>query len=156
MTAYDDELDVDIASDRAGIISMVALMDEILADKIRGRLIVLSKTIDNRLFSETGPLGNLSARIDFGYALGMYGPHTRTNLHNIRKIRNCFAHRHEASDFEHPRVKELCTNLTDYYQSEIVPPKSGRSLLHHILIHIMLRIDPAGFSSRPIAPANLP
>lgn len=151
-----DSFDVDIMSDRAGVIAMVALFEDAFADQIRSRLVPLSKTIDDDVFGDRGPLGTLSAKIDIGFALGMYGKETKSNLHNIRRIRNLFAHRHEAKDFDHPRVMELSNNLKDVYQWQSQQSDEGRRKLHSIIIKILLGLSLGAANDRPSSPAELP
>ena len=54
----------------------------------------------------------MSAKIDFGFALGIYGDETKANLHRLRKIRNKFAHDSDVRDFDIEFVANLCNALT--------------------------------------------
>jgi hypothetical protein len=49
---------------------------------------------------------------DLAYCLGLISLPVRENLKFISLIRNQFAHNHLFIDFDHPKVKELCGQLT--------------------------------------------
>ncbi|MGO9684145.1 MAG: MltR family transcriptional regulator [Beijerinckiaceae bacterium] len=68
----------------------------------------LDKEEEADLFEDTGPLATFSARINFGYALGLYGKKVKRDLNLIREIRNAFVHSRRHIDFETPEVVELC------------------------------------------------
>lgn len=159
MTVSDDHtalesLDADLASDRAAVISMVALFEDILGDAIRNHLVALSKTQDDDLFGDRGPLATFASKIDFGYALGLYGKETKAKLDLIRKIRNVFAHLHGTNTFDHKDVRRLCNNL---------PPTADesthlRSRFNAALVTIAFRLDKhLRVAQRPESPpADLP
>lgn len=109
--------EAEIASDRAAAISMTALLELVLADAIRACFIELSNTQDDNLFNDRGPLSTLYSKIDIGHALGLYGNETRNLLHSIRRIRNRFAHHHDATHFGQEEILRLCDAL---------PQKSAR------------------------------
>jgi hypothetical protein len=158
-TEGEDFLDFDIASDRAGVISMVALFEDILGDAIRDCLVPLSNDPDKALFGDRGPLATFSAKIDFAFALGMYGAETRAALHNIRRIRNCFAHRHEAKTFEFPRVQELCRALPRMFARGDASALDDRAQFNRAIIAIGMRLESVRSSKRairPVAPSALP
>jgi DNA-binding MltR family transcriptional regulator len=52
----------------------------------------LSKRFKDDLFESYGPLGSLSARIDFCYALRLIDKETRSDLRIIKEIRNELSH----------------------------------------------------------------
>jgi hypothetical protein len=54
------------------------------------------------------PLATLSARIDAGYALGIYGPDMKADLQTIQRIRNTFAHSRHHLDFSSPDIAKAC------------------------------------------------
>ena len=160
MPSYDigaEEFEPDITSDRAGAISMLALFESAFTDEIRKCLVSLSKTQDDRLFGDRGPLATLSAKIDLGFALGLYGTQTKAILHNIRRIRNCFAHQHEAKDFTHPRVQELCLLLPSLRPED--DAADPRTKYNDALVRIIFTLHIAGQAkseNRPSPPPNLP
>ncbi len=154
-----DGFSPDITSDRAGAISILALFEGWFSDEIRKCLVALSKTQDDRIFGDRGPLATLSAKIDFGFALGLYGPETKAILHNVRRIRNCFAHCHDAEDFTHPRVQALCLSISARRDRDGVIHDDPRTKYNDALVRIMFALHSAGQArgeNRPSAPPNLP
>jgi DNA-binding MltR family transcriptional regulator len=95
---------------------MSALIEEQLANAIKQELF-LDDGEEADLLENTGPLATFSARIDFGYALGLYGKKAKRDLNLVREIRNAFVHSHRHIDFETPEVVELCR--TFYCSSSI-------------------------------------
>jgi hypothetical protein len=149
-------LDTDTASDRAGTICMVALFEDMLSDAIRNRLVRLSKQEDARMFGERGCIGTLAAKIDIGYAIGLYGVETMAVLHNARRIRNKFAHLHEADSFDHPEVQRISCKLPG-----CEPGRAGeaRSNFNKALLAVAMRLKTVPSTDdegRPAAPAELP
>ena len=73
------------------------------------------------LFDGYGPLSNFYSKIDIGFALGIYRSDERISLHNIRSIRNNFAHTLEPVTFlDDEVVKKLhriniIGSLDDFY-----------------------------------------
>lgn len=63
--------------------------------------------------SPTAPFKSFSAKIELGFAIGIYGPETKARLDRIRNIRNVFAHRSLPLDFSHPTLKAECAKLFD-------------------------------------------
>lgn len=99
-------------SDRAAAITASAFFEEKLVAALVSRFVPLSNTIRDELFE--GPVASLrglSAKIDIGYAVGLYGKVTRTDLHKARTIRNDFAHHYSIRAFSHPKVLEKCNAL---------------------------------------------
>jgi DNA-binding MltR family transcriptional regulator len=63
------------------------------------------------LFDGYGPLATFFAKIDIGYALGLYDLMVRNDLHMIRSIRNDFAHSLESVSFSQEPVASKLTRL---------------------------------------------
>ena len=69
-----------------------------------------------RLFGSSGPMGTLSAKIDIAKLLGVLSDDSYSDMHQIRKIRNEFAHEVMAKDFgslcfDTPHIKDRCLSL---------------------------------------------
>jgi DNA-binding MltR family transcriptional regulator len=64
------------------------------------------------LLKESGTLGDFGRCINIAYALGLISKPVRSNLENISKIRNRFAHSRIALDFEDKDVAECCAAMT--------------------------------------------
>jgi hypothetical protein len=74
----------------AGIIASSILEDYLIA-AIKTRF-DRHQGIEDKLFKGTGPLSSLSAKIDLGLLLGLYTKRVHTMLHDMREVRNDFAH----------------------------------------------------------------
>jgi hypothetical protein len=69
------------ANDRVAAVSSAAWVDDTLAAALSTRFVKMGKTWTDRVFDGAGaPLGTFSAKIVIGYALGLFGPLTRTDL----------------------------------------------------------------------------
>jgi len=64
-----------------------------------------------KLFENAGPLATFYAKINFGFAFGLFGPKTRADLNWIRDIRNAFAHATTSISFQSPEVLEACGQI---------------------------------------------
>ncbi len=65
----------------------------------------------DKMFNYSAILGSFGARIDVGFAIGIYGEDAFRDLHTIRKIRNQFAHKLAPKDFKIQSVADLAANL---------------------------------------------
>lgn len=97
-------------SDRGAALIATAYLEERLVDAIKARL-NRCQAIENKLFKGTGPLASLSARIDFGFLLGIYDPSAHRILRTIKDIRNRFAHKAEPLNFNTQNIKDLCAKI---------------------------------------------
>jgi hypothetical protein len=101
------------ANDRVAAVSSAAWVDDTLAAALSTRFVKMGKTWTDRVFDGAGaPLGTFSAKIVIGYALGLFGPLTRTDLDTIRSIRNDFAHNAGPLLFTQPDIAAKCAKLT--------------------------------------------
>ena len=105
-----------VQSDRHVAIIGAALVEDQLAEAIKGRLVqgniqdkLGGQTVEQRLLR--GPLSNFSAKIDFAYALGIISRDFFGDLHQIRNIRNEFAHFAKSIGFETQNVTDRCAQL---------------------------------------------
>jgi hypothetical protein len=98
-------------SDRGVAIMGGAFVEERVRQAILHRLRPLSKTMRDRLFNGDRPLSSFSAKIDLGFALGLYGPVTRADLDRVRRVRNIFAHSLAPCDFSRADIEDLVTKI---------------------------------------------
>ena len=85
-------------TDRGAAIIGAAFLEARLEEAIRSRLIGTGEPVD-ALFKGEAPLRTFRAKIDMGFALGLFGPRIHRDLNLIRKIRNKFAHHFGAISF---------------------------------------------------------
>jgi DNA-binding MltR family transcriptional regulator len=95
-------------SARGAVAAISALVEEELGIAIKSKMVSLSKDEGEALFEYSGPLATLSARINIGYALGLYGKKAKKDLNLVREIRNAFVHAKRHIDFDAPEVVQLC------------------------------------------------
>ena len=100
-------------SDRAAGIVATSLVENAMENAIRARLLPVSKAHNGKLFGDRGPLGTFSAKIDLGFSLGLFGKAALSDLHNIRRIRNRFAHDFDV-DFAQDEVIKFVNLMTNY------------------------------------------
>lgn len=98
--------------DRAVAIIQATNFESTLEDAIKSKLVPLNAEDCRRLFSPDSPLGTLGTKINFGYALGIIGKHTRKDLNAIRHIRNAFAHSRKTLSFDTDEISEVCGLLS--------------------------------------------
>jgi hypothetical protein len=97
-------------TDRAAALIAQAYLEDRLVMAIKARLVHNDEVL-NRIFKGTGPAASFSSRIDLGILLGLYELETHELLHQIKEIRNKFAHRAEPLNFETPTIADRCRNL---------------------------------------------
>ena len=122
---------------RGSVLMSAAFLDDRLKGLLKARL-VNNNTIISQVFDFNGALGTFSSRINFSYLLGLLPVNARTDLHNIRGIRNIFAHSASPLQFEDAAVSKLCDKLKFHGVKETTDPgtkfrRSVMSLLTFIL-----------------------
>jgi hypothetical protein len=105
MRAAADEIDKQ--TDRGAAIVAATVLDNILENLIAARLIIPSPKHKKALFGQYAPLSSFSAKIELGFALGLYDTERRASLDLIRDVRNKFAHRLEATGFDNPKIAAI-------------------------------------------------
>jgi DNA-binding MltR family transcriptional regulator len=98
-------------SDQTAAIIASSAVEVALESAIKTRLRRLKLADTESLFGGTGPLATFSAKIQIGYALGIFGPETRHDLTLIKDIRNVFAHNAHNYSFRTKRLKEKCLGI---------------------------------------------
>jgi hypothetical protein len=101
-------------TDRSSALVACAMVDAALVMALKSRLIPMAEAEFKKLFYRQGAvLGSLSARIQLGQALGIYGPKMTAMLDAIRNVRNAFAHAVKPIGFDHELVAKECAPLPD-------------------------------------------
>jgi hypothetical protein len=106
------------ASDRAMALIYAGVLDNVIEECLKRRMVTLSSDEYERLFRGPGPLSSLSAKINIAYAFRIFGKRTKRDLHFIREIRNAFAHAPRALLFSTKQLSDLCAAL--YYPDNIL------------------------------------
>jgi hypothetical protein len=105
ITAFTEEIEKQ--TDRGAGIVAAAVLEDALTLTIEIRLLELSSDRRDRLFGRMGPLSNFSAKIELGFALGLFSNEGRKAFDMIRDVRNKFAHEVNISSFDDPRIAGL-------------------------------------------------
>ena len=103
--------EIKCASDRSCAIVCAAILDNSLQNILLSYLTEDSKTQNNNLFSQNGPLATFSSKIILSYRLGLISKYEHDKLNLIRKIRNYFAHDLSINKFECSCCKELLSQI---------------------------------------------
>jgi hypothetical protein len=122
------------SNDRACGIVGGAVIDDALGNAILSYLVKDDELEESLFRFDNGPLGSFSAKINMGYALGIFGERTHSDMHCIRPIRNAFAHIKSDIDFTHEGIVGICERLT---------------------VEQLLRGGTTEYQGRPFAPARL-
>jgi Mannitol repressor len=124
-------------TDRAVAIIGAAFVDLVLLEAITARLARRDAKLIKELFEDRGPLQPFGARIDLGYALGIYGKGVYQDLKTIKGIRNAFAHAAEDIDFSTADVSRQAnalnlSNRAIQYEGR-PPPTTPRARYVHVV-----------------------
>jgi DNA-binding MltR family transcriptional regulator len=119
-------------SDRAVAMIATAIVEERLGRALAANLVRDTKTatrISAEFFQPSGQLGSFGSKINFGYLIGIYGEGGYSDLSNVRRIRNDFAHKLKIKTFDDQSIRQRCMNLKivnthpyeipDYYKIEM-------------------------------------
>lgn len=116
-------------SDRAASLLVAALCDDILGSMFKSHLRLPKKRAVEDMLRPSGLLGTADSRMKMAAALGWITPQTYADIDLIRKIRNIFAHKIDASSFDHPSIGGLVTAM------------SARELSALVIVNRQLSID---------------
>jgi len=103
--------EIERQTDRGTALVAAAFIDARLETAIRTRLDPQAEKTIAKLLHHSGALGSFAAKIDLAHALHLY-PITISNmLHEIRDIRNQFAHERTPLEFNSPHIRRSCEKL---------------------------------------------
>jgi DNA-binding MltR family transcriptional regulator len=103
--------EIDAQTDRGAAIVAAAVLEEILEITLQGRMVELNRKHYDVFFGLNGPAGNFSSKIELLFALGLCSESHYGLLHQIREIRNKFAHRIDSLDFDNELIAPLIDKL---------------------------------------------
>lgn len=87
-------------SDRAAVILASSILDDVLTFRLcKSFWFSPDEQQFNHAFRSEGPLGTFSARIELAFLFGFIDELTRSQLDDIREMRNACAHSHRPIDF---------------------------------------------------------
>lgn len=108
-------IELNTMSDRAAAIVGGSILETRLETLLKSILMDHSKgsghSIHGENFRFSGSLGSLKAKIDISFMLGLFSKNAWRDLDYIREIRNAFAHKIEAQNFNTQQIKDWCGQL---------------------------------------------
>jgi len=107
-TFYDQMSD---ESDRGAVIVSVAILDDVLTELVKVKLVPSLEKSDELFDSAFTPFSSFSAKIDLAYRIGLLRPSVRASLHLLRRVRNDFAHASGIRGFDHPSTQDRIRTL---------------------------------------------
>jgi len=99
-------------SDRAAVLIAGALLENALTALLQSALVPNPSALDTLFDGAVAPLGSFSAKIDLAFRIGAISPQLSRDLHLIRRIRNEFAHRPAACQFEDQDIRSRILELS--------------------------------------------
>jgi DNA-binding MltR family transcriptional regulator len=103
---------LDNKNDQVSAICAMVYFEKRLERSIEEKFIKLSNTKREDIFEGNGPLATCFAKIQIGYALGLFESRTATDLCKANSIRNKFAHSFEPLTYREPKILKLTSELT--------------------------------------------
>lgn len=102
--------EIEAQTDRASALIAVAYLEQRLIAAIKSRT-NRDEGLESRLYKGSGALAAFSTKIDLAYLLGVIDQSARRTFHQIRDIRNNFAHDSKPISFGSPSIKDRCKNF---------------------------------------------
>ena len=109
-------------TDRGCAVAAAAFIDEEPKVLLMSALANETKLIEQAV-SQSGPLANFSARIDFALLMGLLSRAVWRDLHLIRKIRNDFAHSPAPLAFDADPISSRCGELSHSWREKDASPR---------------------------------
>jgi hypothetical protein len=138
-------------TDRGAAIIAAALLEHHLGEAIRTRLTPLNSAMRDNLFGSRGSLGGFQAKIDMGFALGLYTKDAHHDLDSIRKIRNRFAHTPVALDFHDREIEKLALSLMQHGMADRQDPRDRFMVTYLGLAVLLYAMSKGNIQLRPLA-----
>jgi hypothetical protein len=98
-------------NDRVRAVVGGSLLDGLLDYAIVARIRALEPGEESKLFKPGGPFHSCDQKIQAGYALGLFGSLTKSDMACINEVRNIFAHEMNPVDFDAEVIIDRSKNL---------------------------------------------
>lgn len=99
-------------SDRAFVILLTSILEDVLTFRIARHLsFVPDEAQFDYIFRFEGPLGTFSARTEIAYLFGFIDECTRSQISDMREMRNACAHSKRPIDFDVPELASVAKRL---------------------------------------------
>lgn len=107
-------------SDRGAVIVSAALIDEILLEILKKRLLPSPKPDNDELF-KNGSLTDFGARVHLAYRIGLIRKQVKESLLRIARIRNAFAHISDHEGFDNQTTQDHIRELAKFNWDVLQP-----------------------------------
>lgn len=99
-------------SDRGVTVIAASIIDTLLEDLLENFFVPFKSKNDRKnIFSSTGPLSNLSHKIEIAFSMGLLSIYDKNLLKTIVSIRNKFAHQISGISFKNEDIVKLCKKI---------------------------------------------
>ncbi len=116
-------------SDRGVALFATAALENALAATIQARLLELSSYRRENMFGRAGPFSSFTAKIELGFALGLYGKEGCRAIEMIRDVCNRFARVIEIHSFDDIEITELINKAVSQHLPKSLAPRELFTLL---------------------------
>ena len=124
-------------TDRGAGIVAAAVLEDALETTIEQRLLELSADRREKLFGRLAPLSTFSAKIELGFALGLFSNEGRKALDMIRDVRNKFAHEMKIITFDDPGIEALIRKAKPARMSNNSTPRDSFLALFYQSLNLL-------------------
>lgn len=100
-------------SDRSLVVVLASLLEDNLTEQIRDRLRPMERREekDLRLYHPDGPIGSFSVKTNVAYAMQIIDATTRSDLQDLREMRNACAHSFKPINFSTPQLYSVMLRM---------------------------------------------
>lgn len=98
-------------SDRGVVLVCVSILDELLAELLKTRLLRDEKLLKD-VFGTKGVFGQFDDKVKACYSIGLISELDYKLFAKLQNVRNKFAHRVLGISFEDPSIRDVCMNIS--------------------------------------------
>ena len=136
-------------TDRSFVILTATILDDALLNLISRNLSIKpTSTQLDYIFRYDGPFGSFSSRIEAAFLFGLIDEITRSQLSDLREMRNACAHSTQPMSFD---TKELVAVAKRVFKSNFIPPSridSPRGVRHALMTEFLVLLQTMMYGSR--------
>ena len=139
------------ASDRTLAIVYGTVVEDALRHGLSSCMDHLTPDEEVALFEQGGALSDFAAKINILYAMKLMSAKSKAELHDIREIRNAFAHALPGISFSDKEVHDVCKSLDfpRYWDTEAAISWNPRDLFITTCDYYISSFQNWGVNSRP-------
>lgn len=153
--------DLSTQNPRSAAIVAAAYLEDVVRLTLLTKMVSLSNSEDDSIFTGSAPLSSFSAKIQMLYALGIIGKKVRHDLDAVREIRNVFAHAKVSFDFDTPLIAAKlrglhCLSLAEDPKRLSSPRQCFAYAVNTLLLHLVAKWTVHNTDIKPIADFDPP